>query len=206
MQLHQSPFYGKPLVNGRKVEFISTDSYKVQGAGNFKFPKSEKIREWLEPRIQAIVNSFQESEAFKSIAEQLGALGEGSVIGGALVARLAGEGVSTNKLKNVGKFLAVEACYAIFKPFKGPSIKIYLNSEFLQGFCNDELRIFETPELWWLADPEEQDEELVEIGYQNLMECAFCKSMFDLKVKGNGVVWYEDKMLDPEIFEYNATA
>lgn len=192
-------FYGKPLVNGRRVEFISTDSYKVQGAGNFKFPKSEKIREWLEPRIQAIVNSFQESEAFKSIASDLG---EGSVIGGALVARFAGERVSTNKLKNVGKFLAVEACYAIFKPAKGPSIKIYLNSEYLQGFCNDELRIFETPELWWLADPEEQDEELVEVGYQNLMECAFCKSMFDLKVKGNGVVWYEDKMLDPEIFEY----
>ena len=117
-------FYGKPLVNGRKVEFISTDSYKVQGAGNFKFPKSEAIREWLEPRIQAIVNSFQESEAFKAIAEQSGALGEGSVIGGALVARFAGEGVSTNKLKNVGKFLAVEACYAIFKPFKGPSVKI----------------------------------------------------------------------------------
>ena len=198
-------FYGKPLVNGRRVEFISTDSYKVQGAGNFKFPKSEKIREWLEPRIQAIVNSFQESEAFKVIAEQLGALGEGSVIGGAVVARFAGEGVSINKLKNVGKFLAVEACYAIFKPFKGPSVKIYLNSEYLQGFCNDELRIFETPELWWLADPEEQDEELVEIGYQNLMECAFCKSMFDLKVKGNGVVWYEDKMLDPEIFEYWTT-
>lgn len=195
-------FFGKPSVNGRDVEFISTDSYKVQGAGNFKFPKSEKIREWLEPRIQAIVNSFQESEAFKAIAEQLG---EGSVIGGAVVARLAGEGVSTNKLKNVGKFLAVEACYAFFKPFKGPSIKLYLNSEYLQGFCNDELRIFETPELWWLADPEEQDEELVEVGYQNLMECAFCKSMFDLKVKGNGVVWYEDKMLDPEIFEYHAT-
>ena len=195
-------FYGKPSVNGRDMEFISTDSYKVQGAGNFKFPKSEKIREWLEPRIQAIVNSFQESEAFKAIASDLG---EGSVIGGALVARFAGEGVSTNKLKNVGKFLAVEACYAIFKPFKGPSIKIYLNSEYLQGFCNDELRIFETPELWWLADPEEQDEELVEVGYQNLMECAFCKSTFDLKVKGNGVVWYEDKMLDPEIFEYKTT-
>lgn len=196
-------FYGKPLVNSRKVEFISTDSYKVQGAGNFKFPKSEKIREWLEPRIQAIVNSFQGSEAFKAIAPQLG---EGSVIGGALVARFAGEGVSTNKVKQLSKFLAVEACYAIFKPFKGPSVKIYLNSEYLQGFCNDELRIFETPELWWLADPEEQDEELVEIGYQNLMECAFCKSVFDLKVKGNGVVWYEDKMLDPEIFEYWATA
>lgn len=196
-------FYGKPSVNGRDIEFISTDKYQVRGAGNFKFPKSEEIREWLEPRIQAIVNSFQESEALKSIAEQLG---EGSVIGGALVARFAGEGVSTNKLKNVGKFLAAEACYAIFKPVKGPSVKIYLNSEYLQGFCNDELRIFETPELWALADVEEQDEELVEVGYQNLMECAFCKSMFDLKVKGNGVVWYEDKMLDPEIFEYWATA
>ena len=196
-------FYGKPLVNGRRVEFISTDSYKVEGAGNFKFPKSEKIREWLEPRIQAIVNTFQESEAFKSIASDLG---EGSVIGGAVVARFAGEGVSTNSVKKISKFLAVEACYAIFKPFKGPSIKIYLNSEYLQGFCNDELRIFETPELWWLADPEEQDEELVEVGYQNLMECALCKSMFDLKVKGNGVVWYEDNMLDPEIFEYWATA
>ena len=197
-------FFGKPLVNGRHVEFISTDSYKVQGAGNFKFPKSEKIREWLEPRIQAIVNSFQESEAFKSIAEQLG---EGSVIGGAVVARLAGEGVSTNAVKNVGKFIAVEACYAIFKPTKGPVVKIYLNSEYLQGFCNDELRIFETPELWWLADPEEQDEELEEISFQNLMECAFCKITFGMQgVKGNGVVWYEDKMLDPEIFEYRATA
>lgn len=196
-------FYGKPSVNGRDIEFISTDSYKVQGAGNFKFPKSEKIREWLEPRIQAIVNSFQESEAFKSIAEQLG---EGSVIGGAVVARLAGEGVSTNKLKNVGKFIAVEACYAIFKPTKGPKVKIYLNSEYLDGFCNSELRIFETPELWWLADPEEQDEELVEIGYQNLMECEFCKITFGMQgVKGNGVVWYEDKMLDPEIFEYKTT-
>lgn len=197
-------FFGKPLVNGRHVEFISTDSYKVQGAGNFKFPKSEKIREWLEPRIQAIVNSFQESEAFKSIAPQLG---EGSVIGGVVVARLAGEGVSTNKLKNVGKFIAVEACYAIFKPVKGPTVKIYLNSEYLDGFCNSELRIFETPELWWLADPEEQDEELEEIGYQNLMDCEFCKITFGMQgVKGNGVIWYEDKMLDPEIFEYHATA
>lgn len=196
-------FFGKPLVNGRRVEFVSTDSYKVEGAGNFKFPKSEKIREWLEPRIQAIVNSFQESEAFKSIAEQLG---EGSVIGGAVVARLAGEGVSTNKLKKVGKFLAVEACYAIFKPTKGPKVKIYLNTEYLDGFCNSELRIFETPELWWLADPEEQDEELVEVGYQNLMDCEFCKITFGLQgVKGNGVIWYEDKMLDPEIFEYWAT-
>lgn len=196
-------FYGKPSVNGRDIEFISTDSYKVQGAGNFKFPKSEKIREWLEPRIQAIVNSFQESEAFKSIAPQLG---EGSVIGGAVVARFAGEGVSTNKLKNVGKFIAVEACYAIFKPKKGPQVKIYLNSEYLDGFCNSELRIFETPELWWLADPEEQDEELVEIGYQNLMECEFCKITFGMQgVKGNGVVWYEDKMLNPEIFEYWTT-
>ena len=196
-------FFGKPLVNGRHVEFISTDSYKVQGAGNFKFPKSEKIREWLEPRIQAIVNSFQESEAFKSIAEQLG---EGSVIGGAVVARLAGEGVSTNKLKNVGKFIAVEACYAIFKPTKGPKVKIYLNTEYLDGFSNSELRIFETPELWWLADPEEQDEELVEVGYQNLMDCEFCKITFGMQgVKGNGVVWYEDKMLDPEIFEYWTT-
>lgn len=196
-------FYGKPSVNGRDIEFISTDSYKVQGAGNFKFPKSEKIREWLEPRIQAIVNSFQESEAFKSIAEQLG---EGSVIGGAVVARFAGEGVSTNKLKNVGKFLAVEACYAIFKPTKGPKVKIYLNTEYLDGFCNSELRIFETPELWWLADPEEQDEELVEVGYQNLMDCEFCKITFGMQgVKGNGVVWYEDKMLDPEIFEYWTT-
>lgn len=196
-------FYGKPSVNGRDIEFISTDSYKVQGAGNFKFPKSEKIREWLEPRIQAIVNSFQESEAFKSIAPQLG---EGSVIGGAVVARLAGEGVSTNKLKNVGKFIAVEACYAIFKPTKGPKVKIYLNSEYLEGFCNSELRIFETPELWWLADPEEQDEELVEVGYQNLMDCEFCKITFGMQgVKGNGVVWYEDKMLDPEIFEYWTT-
>lgn len=196
-------FYGKPSVNGRDIEFISTDSYKVQGAGNFKFPKSEKIREWLEPRIQAIVNSFQESEAFKSIAEQLG---EGSVIGGAVVARLAGEGVSTNKLKNVGKFIAVEACYAIFKPTKGPKVKIYLNSEYLDGFCNSELRIFETPELWWLADPEEQDEELVEVGYQNLMDCEFCKITFGMQgVKGNGVIWYEDKMLDPEIFEYWTT-
>ena len=196
-------FFGKPLVNGRHVEFISTDSYKVQGAGNFKFPKSEKIREWLEPRIQAIVNSFQESEAFKSIAEQLG---EGSVIGGAVVARLAGEGVSTNKLKNVGKFIAVEACYAIFKPTKGPKVKIYLNTEYLDGFSNSELRIFETPELWWLADPEEQDEELVEVGYQNLMDCEFCKITFGMHgIKGNGVVWYEDKMLDPEIFEYWTT-
>lgn len=196
-------FYGKPSVNGRDIEFISTDSYKVQGAGNFKFPKSEKIREWLEPRIQAIVNSFQESEAFKSIAEQLG---EGSVIGGAVVARLAGEGVSTNKLKNVGKFIAVEACYAIFKPTKGPKVKIYLNTEYLDGFSNSELRIFETPELWWLADPEEQDEELVEVGYQNLMDCEFCKITFGMQgVKGNGVVWYEDKMLNPEIFEYWTT-
>lgn len=196
-------FYGKPSVNGRDIEFISTDNYKVQGAGNFKFPKSEKIREWLEPRIQAIVNSFQESEAFKSIAEQLG---EGSVIGGAVVARLAGEGVSTNKLKNVGKFLAVEACYAIFKPTKGPVVKIYLNTEYLDGFSNSELRIFETPELWWLADPEEQDEELVEVGYQNLMDCEFCKITFGMQgIKGNGVVWYEDKMLDPEIFEYWTT-
>ena len=196
-------FFGKPSVNGRDIEFISTDSYKVQGAGNFKFPKSEKIREWLEPRIQAIVNSFQESEAFKSIAEQLG---EGSVIGGAVVARLAGEGVSTNKLKNVGKFIAVEACYAIFKPTKGPKVKIYLNTEYLDGFSNSELRIFETPELWWLADPEEQDEELVEVGYQNLMDCEFCKITFGMQgVKGNGVVWYEDKMLDPEIFEYWTT-
>lgn len=196
-------FFGKPLVNGRHVEFISTDSYKVQGAGNFKFPKSEKIREWLEPRIQAIVNSFQESEAFKSIAEQLG---EGSVIGGAVVARLAGEGVSTNKLKNISKFIAVEACYAIFKPTKGPKVKIYLNTEYLDGFSNSELRIFETPELWWLADPEEQDEELVEVGYQNLMDCEFCKITFGMQgIKGNGVVWYEDKMLDPEIFEYWTT-
>ena len=196
-------FFGKPLVNGRHVEFISTDSYKVQGAGNFKFPKSEKIREWLEPRIQAIVNTFQESEAFKAIGEELG---EGSVIGGAVVARLAGEGVSTNKLKNVGKFIAVEACYAIFKPTKGPKVKIYLNTEYLDGFSNSELRIFETPELWWLADPEEQDEELVEVGYQNLMDCEFCKITFGMQgVKGNGVVWYEDKMLDPEIFEYWTT-
>lgn len=200
-------FYGKPSVNGRDIEFISTDSYKVQGAGNFKFPKSEKIREWLEPRIQAIVNSFQESEAFKAIAEQLGVLGEGSVIGGALVARFAGEGVSTNKLKNVGKFLAVEACYAIFKPFKGPSVKIYLNSEYLQGFCNDELRIFETPELWALADVEEQHEDLWDVSKQNSADCEFCKITFGMQdVKGNGVVWYEDKMLDPEIFEYHATA
>ena len=196
-------FYGKPAINGRDIEFISTDSYKVQGAGNFKFPKSEKIREWLEPRIQAIVNSFQESEAFKSIAEQLG---EGSVIGGAVVARLAGEGASTNKLKNVGKFIAVEACYAIFKPTKGPKVKIYLNTEYLDGFSNSELRIFETPELWWLADPEEQDEELVEVGYQNLMDCEFCKITFGMQgIKGNGVVWYEDKMLNPEIFEYWTT-
>lgn len=196
-------FYGKPAINGRDIEFISTDSYKVQGAGNFKFPKSEKIREWLEPRIQAIVNSFQESEAFKSIAPQLG---EGSVIGGAVVARFAGEGVSTNAVKNIGKFIAVEACYAIFKPAKGPKVKIYLNSEYLDGFCNSELRIFETPELWWLADPEEQDEELEEISYQNLMDCEFCKITFGMQgVKGNGVVWYEDKMLDPEIFEYHAT-
>ena len=200
-------FYGKPAINGRDVEFISTDSYKVQGAGNFKFPKSEAIREWLEPRIQAIVNSFQESEAFKSIAPQLAELGEGSVIGGAVVARLAGEGVSTNKLKNIGKFIAVEACYAIFKPTKGPQVKIYLNTEYLDGFCNDELRIFETPELWLLVDPEEQDEELEEVGYQNLMDCEFCKNTFGMQgVKGNGVVWYEDKMLDPEIFEYHATA
>ncbi len=199
-------FYGKPLVNGRKIEFISTDQYQVRGAGNFKFPKSEKIREWLEPRIQAIVNSFQESEAFKSIAEQLG---EGSVQGGALVARLAGEGVSTNKVKRLSKFIVVEACYAIFKPVKGPNIKIYLNTEYLDGFCNSELRIFETPELWWLADPEspEAAEELVEIGYQNLMECEFCKITFGLQnIKGNGVVWYEDKMLDPEIFEYWSTS
>lgn len=196
-------FYGKPSVNGRDVEFISTDSYKVQGAGDFKFPKSEKIREWLEPRIQAIVNSFQESEAFKSIAEQLG---EGSVIGGALVARFAGEGVSTNKVKQLSKFLAVEACYAIFKPFKGPTIKIYLNSEYLQGFCNDELRIFETPELWLLVDPEEQGEELEEVSYQNQMDCEFCKNTFGMQgVKGNGVIWYEDKMLNPEIFEYKTT-
>lgn len=200
-------FYGKPAINGRDVEFISTDSYKVQGAGNFKFPKSEKIREWLEPRIQAIVNSFQESEAFKSIAPQLAELGEGSVIGGAIVARLAGEGVSTNKLKNIGKFIAVEACYAIFKPTKGPQVKIYLNTEYLDGFCNDELRIFESPELWLLVDPEEQDEELEEVGYQNLMDCEFCKNTFGMQgVEGNGVVWYEDKMLDPEIFEYHATA
>lgn len=196
-------FFGKPSVNGRDIEFISTDSYKVQGAGNFKFPKSEKIREWLEPRIQAIVNSFQESEAFKSIGEELG---EGSVIGGAVVARLAGEGVSTNKLKNISKFIAVEACYAIFKPTKGPKVKIYLNTEYLDGFSNSELRIFETPELWWLADPEEQDEELVEVGYQNLMDCEFCKITFGMQgVKGNGVIWYEDKMLDPEIFEYWTT-
>ena len=196
-------FYGKPSVNGRDIEFISTDNYKVQGAGNFKFPKSEKIREWLEPRIQAIVNSFQESEAFKAIGEELG---EGSVIGGAVVARLAGEGVSTNKLKNISKFIAVEACYAIFKPTKGPKVKIYLNTEYLDGFSNSELRIFETPELWWLADPEEQDEELVEVGYQNLMDCEFCKITFGMQgIKGNGVVWYEDKMLDPEIFEYWTT-
>lgn len=198
-------FYGKPCVNGRQVEFISTDSYKVQGAGNFKFPKSEKIREWLEPRIQAIVNSFQESEAFKSIAEQLAELGEGSVIGGALVARLAGEGVSTNKVKRLGKFIVVEACYAIFKPTKGPQVKIYLNTEYLDGFCNSELRIFETPELWQLADPE-ANEELLEVVYQNLMECEFCKITFGMQgVKGNGVVWYEDKMLDPGILEYWTT-
>ncbi len=198
----QSTFYGKPLVNGRKIEFISTDQYQARGAGNFKFPKSEKIREWLEPRIQAIVNSFQESEAFKSIAEELG---EGSVIGGALVARLAGEGVSTNKVKRLGKFIVVEACYAIFKPTKGPQVKIYLNTEYLDGFCNSELRIFETPELWQLTEPE-ANEELLEVVYQNLMECEFCKITFGMQgVKGNGVVWYEDKMLDPGILEYWTT-
>lgn len=195
-------FYGKPSVNGRDIEFISTDKYQVRGAGNFKFPKSEAIREWLEPRIQAIVNSFQESEAFKAIAEQLG---EGSVIGGALVARLAGRNVSTNDLKLLDKFIVVEACYAIFKPFKGPSVKIYLNSEYLQGFCNEELRIFETPELWALADVEEQHEDLWDVTKQNSAECEFCKINFGLSIKGNGVVWYEDKMLDPEIFEYNTT-
>ena len=195
-------FFGKPSVNGRDIEFVSTDKYQVRGAGNFKFPKSEEIREWLEPRIQAIVNSFQESEAFKAIASDLG---EGSVIGGAVVARLAGRNVSTNDLKLLDKFIVVEACYAIFRPKKGPRVRIYLNSEYLEGFCNEELRIFETPELWWLADPEEQDEELEEISYQNLTECAFCKAMFGFNVKGNGVVWYEDKMLDPEIFEYQST-
>lgn len=197
-------FYGKPSVNGRDIEFVSTNKYQVRGAGNFKFPKSEAIREWLEPRIQAIVNSFQESEAFKSIAPQLAELGEGSVIGGALVARLAGKGVSTNELKSLDKFIVAEACYAIFKPKKGPRVKIYLNTEYLDGFCNQELRIFETPELWWLADPEEQDEELWEIAGQNSAECEFCKITFGLQnIKGNGVVWYEDKMLDPEIFEYS---
>lgn len=195
-------FFGKPSVNGRDIEFISTDKYQVRGAGNFKFPKSEKIREWLEPRIQAIVNSFQESEAFKSIAEQLG---EGSVIGGALVARLAGRNVSTNDLKLLDKFIVVEACYAIFRPKKGPRVRIYLNSEYLEGFCNEELRIFETPELWALADVEEQHEDLWDVTKQNSAECEFCKINFGLSVKGNGVVWYEDKMLDPEIFEYLAT-
>lgn len=195
-------FYGKPAINGRDIEFISTDKYQVRGAGNFKFPKSEEIREWLEPRIQAIVNSFQESEAFKAIA---GDLGEGSVIGGALAARLAGRNVSTNDLKLLDKFIVVEACYAIFRPKKGPRVRIYLNSEYLEGFCNEELRIFETPELWALADVEEQHEDLWDVTEQNSAECEFCKITFGLSVKGNGVVWYEDKMLDPEIFEYLAT-
>lgn len=195
-------FYGKPAINGRDIEFISTDKYQVRGAGNFKFPKSEEIREWLEPRIQAIVNSFQESEAFKAIASDLG---EGSVIGGALAARLAGRNVSTNDLKLLDKFIVVEACYAIFRPKKGPRVRIYLNSEYLEGFCNEELRIFETPELWALADVEEQHEDLWDVTEQNSAECEFCKITFGLSVKGNGVVWYEDKMLDPEIFEYLAT-
>ena len=196
-------FFGKPSVNGRDIEFVSTDKYQVRGAGNFKFPKSEEIREWLEPRIQAIVNSFQESEAFKAIASDLG---EGSVIGGAIVARLAGRNVSANDLKLLDKFIVVEACYAIFRPKKGPRVRIYLNSEYLEGFCNEELRIFETPELWALADVEEQHEDLWDVAKQNSAECEFCKINFGLSVKGNGVVWYEDKMLDPEIFEYNASA
>ena len=75
----------------------------------------------------------------------------------------------------------------------------------MQGFCNDELRIFETPELWALADVEEQHEDLWDVSKQNSAECEFCKINFGLSVKGNGVVWYEDKMLDPEIFEYYTT-
>lgn len=187
-------FYGKPDINGRAIEFESTNKYRVLHAGNYKFPRSEKIREFLEPRIQAIINSFQESEAFKSIAEQLG---EGSIIGGSLVANLAGKGVSTNKLKVVDKFIAVEACYAIFKPTKGPRVKIYLNSEYLAGFCNDELRIFEVPEFWSLSDL--NSDEVDEITYQNLMNCEFCSVTFGLSTKGHGVIWYEDKMLNPKI-------
>ena len=188
-------FYGKPDINGRIIEFVSTDSYKVLHAGNFKFPKTELIREWLEPRIQAVVNSFQESEAFKSLRKELG---EGSIIGGSVVAKLAGEGVSTNKLKNLNKFVAIEACYAIFKPLEGREIRILLNSEYLAGFCNDDLGLFELPELWFLKDV--NSHEANNIVYQNLTNCAFCDAVLELqKVKGHGVVWYEDKMLNPQI-------
>lgn len=189
-------FYGKPDINGRTIEFESTSKYRVLHAGNCKFPRSEEIREFLEPRIQAITNSFQESKAFKSIMDQLG---EGSIIGGSLVAKLAGEGVSTNSLKVVDKFIAIEACYAIFKPVRGARVKIYLNSEYLAGFCDDKLRIFEVPEFWTLSDLNLEKDEVDEITHQNSMNCELCKSTFGLDVSGHGIIWYEDKMLDPEI-------
>lgn len=205
--------YGSPKLHGSNASIVfALGEMQVQSRnriitvdsdnlGFAAYADNPEIREFLEPRVQAIVNSFQESMEFQGLVDSLP---KGEIVGGAIFGEWCGQGVQKGVgVSQVERFFAPFDVCALYKT-KDEIIQLWLNTEFLDGFRNEELRIFPVPELWVISLKTDDAEriqsaiaEMQEITLQVENECPFTKMEFDVSGVGEGVVWRTNDAINP---------
>lgn len=205
--------YGSPKLHGSNASIVfALGEMQIQSRnrilsiesdnlGFAAYANNPKIREFLEPRVQAIVNSFQESFEFQGLVDKLP---KGEIIGGAIYGEWCGQGVQKSVgVSQVERFFAPFDVCALYKT-KDEIIQLWLNTEFLDGFRNEELRILPVPELWVILLKTNDIDiiqtaiaEMQEITLQVENECPFARMEFDVSGIGEGVVWRTNDILNP---------
>lgn len=176
-------YYGKSVIEGTE----QSCRYDGKYTATCKFLENKKVQKFMEPRIQAIVNSFQKSSFFAELE-----LPEGFITGGE-VSGIFVDGANIEK-----PFFCPERICALYKT-EGQGdqeIKIWLDSMYNPGFCRDSLRLFENPEYWYARDMEEVEE----INRAEREFCPFWRFTFEKEVPFKGIKWHNDSMLNREEF------
>lgn len=192
-------YEGRYLVHGRNRELtLDSDNYNFA-----EFALSEPVQEFVQPRLQAVLNSFLESSFFHDFSKEH----PGTVKGIALYGEYAGQGIQKNvAISQVEKFFApfdIAVIYELNDCITDDKItRLWLNSELLEGFRNEDLRIFPVPELWVIDIKSPEDiEEIQSLTIQVENECPFAKIEFGISGIGEGIVWKTSDMYQRSTFK-----
>lgn len=191
--------YGVPIPKGNRVAVVYLDGQLcafsptgqilvAEDKSKFaSFVEKDSVSKFLDPRLQAIVRSFHESEEFQKIRDLLP---PGQMKGGALF----------GKWQQQKIFVPVEAT-ALWETIDGHIIKLFLNSEYMEGFRSERLGIIPVMEYWVVdLDPSDEDsvsefgEELKELGSLISVDCALHS---DSGFSVDGIMFRSDDILNP---------